>query len=133
MDFPSPTYAINIHARGFKINIITTLAYFFVLTQVKICGGLGHLLWEGFCTEMGIVSYSKRGGIDELVSSGSQYYSWNELVDSKVTFQRGYMTGYWAFPFPWIFFSLIKENNWLHHVCKYRGLPDQVGLKAALL
>lgn len=108
MGFPSATYAINIHARGFKINIITTLAYFFVLTQVKIHGGLGHLLWEGFCTEMGIVSYSKRGGIDELVSSGSQYYSWNELVDSKVTFQRGYMTGLLSLSFSLDFLLSIQ-------------------------
>lgn len=132
LDFPPSTQAISIHVRGLKINIITILAYFSVLTQVKIHGALGHLLWEGFCTKISIAFYSKSSRTDELVSTGSQYYGWNEQVDCKVIFQRGYMTGYKIFPLPWIFFSLFKENNQLYCMCVYRGLPNEVGLEAAL-
>lgn len=60
LDVPPPTYVVNTHARGLKININTVLAYFFVLTQVKIHEVSRHLLWEGFCTEVSIVLYSER-------------------------------------------------------------------------
>lgn len=104
-----------------------------MLSQVKIPGGLGHLLWEVFCMDMGVEFYSERGGTDELVFSGTQYYSWNELVHRKVTFLRVFKASYQAFPFPWGFFSVFNKNNFQHRMCRYRGLPNQVGLEAALV
>lgn len=128
LDFPPLPCAINIHARGFKINIITILTYFFISSQVNIAGGLGPLLWEVFCTDMGIVFYSQMWDW----WTGYQCYRWNGLVHRRATFQRVFKARY-HFPFPWDFSSLFNKNNFQQHMCRYRGLPKQVGLKAALV
>lgn len=66
--------------------------------------------------------------------TGYQCYSWNELVHRKATFQRVFKACYQTFHSPWDFFSLFNKNNFQHHMCsRYRGLPKQVGLKAALV
>lgn len=127
LDFPPSPYATNIHAREFKINIVTILTYFLVLSQVNVPGGLAHLLWDVFCTDMdlfrdvGLMNYLS---VLQLEWSGAQKKNFSNVIFKDRLPNLSFSLGFLLF---------INKNNFQHHMCRYRGLPRQVGLKAALV